>query len=135
MENPTPVKQEPRIEEDHGIKMVTKATAQQANSANQEERRDKPELPFHVDVQTSTRDNVFKPNFVNINRDEEHVDYPRKPAEPVNHPANNDQQSMKIKAVEREQRLRELSLKLKTPEGLLDMEKEPAYLRRNMPLE
>jgi cell division protein FtsZ len=132
--NPAPVKHEPRIEEDHGIKMVTKITAQQASNSSQEERRDKPELPFHVDVQTTTKDNVFRPNFVNMKRDDDQLDYQKKPVEPINPPENRDQFSMKTKALEREQRLRELSLKLKSPEGLLDMEKEPAYLRRNMPL-
>ena len=35
---------------------------------------------------------------------------------------------------ERIQRLRELSMKLSTPEGLSEIEKQPAYIRRNMPL-
>ncbi|TVQ88303.1 MAG: cell division protein FtsZ [Bacteroidetes bacterium] len=41
---------------------------------------------------------------------------------------------LRKKAIEREQRLRELSLKLKTPEGLQDVEKEPAYVRKNVSL-
>lgn len=38
------------------------------------------------------------------------------------------------KISEREQRLRELSIKLKTPEGLQDLEKQPAFVRRNIAL-
>lgn len=36
---------------------------------------------------------------------------------------------------EREQRMREISMKLKTPSGLSDLESEPAYLRRNVRLD
>lgn len=39
------------------------------------------------------------------------------------------------KAQERIQRLKELSMKLKTPQGLNEMEHEPAYKRRNIQLE
>jgi cell division protein FtsZ len=39
------------------------------------------------------------------------------------------------KAQERIQRLKELSMKLKTPQALNEMEKEPAYKRRNIQLE
>lgn len=35
---------------------------------------------------------------------------------------------------ERLARMRELSLKLRTPSGLVDLEKEPAYKRRNLTL-
>lgn len=49
----------------------------------------------------------------------------------VSHVSEADLQK---KIREREQRLRELSMKLKTSEGLQDLEKEPAYVRRNMPL-
>ncbi len=38
------------------------------------------------------------------------------------------------KSKDREQKLRELSLKLKTPEGLLELEKQPAFVRRNVAL-
>ncbi len=41
---------------------------------------------------------------------------------------------LKRKMMEREQRLRELSMKLKTPEGLQDLEKQPAFVRRNVVL-
>lgn len=38
------------------------------------------------------------------------------------------------KLQERKARLRDLSMKIKTPEGLSEIENQPAYLRRNMPL-
>ncbi len=36
------------------------------------------------------------------------------------------------KIMDREQRLRELSVKIKSPEGLIDLEKQPAFVRRNV---
>ena len=36
---------------------------------------------------------------------------------------------------EREQRIREISMKLKTPSGLVDLENEPAFKRRNVRLD
>ena len=47
---------------------------------------------------------------------------------------SNDQ-SMKIEAREREERLREISIKLRTPSGLTKLEDEPAYKRNNINLE
>ena len=47
----------------------------------------------------------------------------------------NDNQSMRIEARERENRLREISLKLRTPSGLSKLENEPAFKRNNIDLE
>ena len=44
-------------------------------------------------------------------------------------------QSMRIEAREREDRLREISIKLRTPSGLTKLEEEPAYKRNNIDLE
>lgn len=44
-------------------------------------------------------------------------------------------EELQKKAQERIQKLKELSLKLKTPQGLNEMEHEPAYKRRNIALE
>lgn len=44
-------------------------------------------------------------------------------------------EELQKKAQERIQRLKELSLKLKTPQGLNEMEHEPAYKRRNIALD
>ncbi len=38
------------------------------------------------------------------------------------------------KLLERQSRLRDLSMKIRTPEGLSEMENQPAYIRRNIPL-
>ncbi len=43
-------------------------------------------------------------------------------------------EAMQKKIREREARLRELSIKLKTPDGLDDLEKQPAFVRRNVVL-
>ena len=44
-------------------------------------------------------------------------------------------QSMRIEAREREERLREISIKLRTPSGLTKLEEEPAYKRNKIDLE
>ena len=46
-----------------------------------------------------------------------------------------DNKSMRIEAREREERLREISIKLRTPSGLTKLEDEPAYKRNNIALE
>jgi cell division protein FtsZ len=124
-----------RKEEEHGMKVISKSTTQQG-SMGQQPGKEKIGKTYHLDVGTSTKEGVFVPNFINENTPNITPEVP--PKEPMSNegPAreNDDFYSMKTKAMEREQRLRELSLKLKTPEGLLDLEKEPAYLRRNMPL-
>jgi cell division protein FtsZ len=51
---------------------------------------------------------------------------------PVPDPVSEEALQQKIR--EREQRLRDLSVKLKTPEGLHDLEKQPAFVRRNVSL-
>ncbi len=135
LENNVPQKEEPRKEADHGITFVTKMTTQQQSSSGQkEERKDKPGNPLQFEIQTTTKDNTFKPNFINQKQDDDIVGSEKSAVETPEPTPSHDAGSMKTKALEREQRLRELSLKLKTPEGLLDMEKEPAYLRRNVPL-
>jgi len=52
--------------------------------------------------------------------------------EPTANPVSEAELQRKMR--EREQRLRELSMKLKTPEGLQDLERQPAFVRRNVVL-
>ena len=42
------------------------------------------------------------------------------------------EEELRKKISDREQRLRELSVKIKSPEGLSDLEKQPAFVRRNV---
>ena len=51
---------------------------------------------------------------------------------PAANPVSEEELQRKIR--DREQRLRELSVKLKTSEGLHDLEKQPAFVRRNVVL-
>ena len=44
-------------------------------------------------------------------------------------------QSMRVEAREREERLREISIKLRTPSGLTKLEEEPAFRRNNVDLD
>lgn len=45
-----------------------------------------------------------------------------------------DDADKKMRIKEREERLKSLSIQMKTPEGLLDLEKQPAFVRRNVRL-
>jgi len=61
-------------------------------------------------------------NFQNVNTSEKELSV-------------SNAQSMRIEAREREERLREISIKLRTPSGLTKLEDEPAYKRNNIDLE
>ncbi len=131
-------KEEVRKEQDMEMKVISRGASGQQEGAASNQRTEKssvPSAPTHVDVETRRDDNAFKPNFVPEKGDDQEP-----PAEIKRHVLHVDEQSssddlgLKAKASEREQRLRELSLKLKTPEGLQDLEKEPAYLRRKVEL-
>ncbi|MEM9022602.1 MAG: cell division protein FtsZ, partial [Bacteroidota bacterium] len=58
---------------------------------------------------------------------------PEAPAEPTQGPIDPEEQQKK--ANDRILRLRDLSIKLRTPSGISDLENEPAYKRRNVHLE
>lgn len=51
------------------------------------------------------------------------------------HEVDTEKSNAEKKSKERIQKLRDLSIKLKTPGGLAELEKEPAYVRRNVSLE
>ncbi|MFW5687727.1 MAG: cell division protein FtsZ [Bacteroidota bacterium] len=131
-------KEQQKEEQKHGFRVISKKSAQAAGDDKVESRTIRHELPTETDVQTTSRETVpFKPNFIeNRDRTEEPPAETAREHAPSEPKENNpvDDLSLRAKALEREQRLRELSLKLKTPEGLQDLEKEPAYLRRNVPL-
>jgi cell division protein FtsZ len=128
-------KEESRKEEETGMKVISRSSTGQQEGAASNQRNEKPSAPTHVEVETRREDQVFRPNFVPEKGNDQNP-----PTEIKRYVLHDDEQSisddlgLKAKAKEREQRLRELSLKLKTPEGLQDLEKEPAYLRRKVEL-
>ncbi|MCD4724806.1 MAG: cell division protein FtsZ [Bacteroidales bacterium] len=71
---------------------------------------------------------------------EELIFFERKPAsgkteDPVPDTISKEEkENLEKKALERVERLRQMSIKLKSPGGLSDLESEPAYLRKNIPL-
>ena len=75
------------------------------------------------------------PNSIEEN-EEDLIDFESQPKHTVSEEvAISNDQSMKIEAREREERLREISIKLRTPSGLTKLEDEPAYKRNNVNLE
>ncbi len=128
-------KEENRNQEEQGMKIISKGSGQQEGSAAHHQRTDKPSAPSQVGVKTHRDDSSFRPNFIEDKGDDQKP--PSEIKRYVLHEDgehNSENMGLKAKAREREQRLRELSLKLKTPEGLQDLEKEPAYLRRKVEL-
>jgi cell division protein FtsZ len=121
--------------QEHGIRMVRRVTSQQSGGSDQQrDNIEKRQIQIPVDFDPSSPETPFVPNFVNKTPEDNPVNVEPKEEELKQKQAGPEKDIMQSKALEREQRLRELSLKLKTPEGLLDLEKEPAYLRRNVPL-
>ncbi len=71
---------------------------------------------------------------------ENQVEEPEKLEVPANKPVNEAQvdvekSNIEKKSKERIKKLRDLSVKLKTPGGLAELENEPAYVRKNVDLE
>ncbi len=85
------------------------------------------------DLNNQSKDKNFKPNFIENKAEQSH----KKKNETEKNKHNEVEASdfdMRRKVLEREHQLRELSMQIRTPEGLSDLEKKPAYLRRNVSL-
>ena len=96
------------------------------NGDNQEEKT--PQLSFDIPITTENKKNLWIKHTVG--------DFPRKP-EPSqsNVRSEEERQMMEKKAEERQKKLRELSLPLNLDNNNLEqVEKVPAYLRRNVQL-
>ena len=109
-----------------GMKLIRKKS-DSAAKASQKQQDDK-NYTFEFEVKTSSttpanpQDNIETENpSETIEKFEEYDDVSR--------------EELDRKSKDREQRLRELSMKLKTPEGLSELEKQPAYVRRNISLD
>lgn len=120
---------------EQGMRIINKSQSQE-NTPGKEHGNEssKPKqtrytLSFDVDEKQDNKE--FNPHFVE-NSSSSEPDQPKN--NNVEMKTTGDEFGMKEKAAEREQRLRELSLKIKTPEGLIDLEKEPAFKRRNVSL-
>jgi len=114
-----------------------------------EEEISKEELPFELSADESSKEIVFEIN-TEVPAKEEIVEpVLKKREEPVADSRNSEEieakkqeeikkveeEDQKRKAYERILRLKELSLKLKTPNGLTELEQEPAFVRRKISLD
>jgi cell division protein FtsZ len=137
LDAPEPKPVQPLVEDDMGIKLVSRQAATAASSSSveqrQPERKTIHELTTQTETQSPINEGLFQPRFVS-NVKQMASEQPEIKSVPVEKTEPEIPNPYKDKMEEREKRLRELSLKIKTPDGLLDMEKEPAYKRRNMPL-
>lgn len=95
-----------------------------------EVQTEQPAITFDFPVaQTENQEPALTLDFENLERNTQQEEMY---GEPMTNPLSEADLQRKIK--EREQRLRELSMKLKTPEGLQDLERQPAFVRRNVTL-
>ncbi len=136
LENTISPKPEVRADDDHGFRLINKPVQQQSSGSSTSETSKPAQIQIPVDfdtppaqTQTPSVPNVFIRKTDTVSQNSE-----IKKPEPKPEYNGGDGDLMRAKSHEREQRLRELSIKIKTPDGLLDVEKEPAYLRRNVTL-
>ena len=93
-------------------------------------RPDKPAVTYEFPVGETSLS--LKTSMPSPRSESQTIPETRTEEEPMTNPISEADLQRKIK--EREQRLRELSMKLKTPEGLQDLERQPAFVRRNVSL-
>lgn len=121
------------------MKLITrKSAAGQSGSSRPENPSDTSSYTFNFDVDTdsekeSRKTGKIKQESPEFSRGKSSTPKPDKGSDDRDD-SHLDNFDLRKKAIEREQRLRDLSIKLKTPEGLQDLEKEPAYVRRNVAL-
>ncbi len=122
------------------MKLITrKSFAGQSGSSRPETPSDASSYTFNFDVDADSEKESQEPRIINKQDSYQFSAAKTKAQKPDTDSGDRDEShldnfDLRKKAVEREQRLRDLSIKLKTPEGLQDLEKEPAYVRRNVPL-
>ncbi len=98
------------------------------------ELKQKPEEPVHRDDSKYAGRSLISAE--HINSFKEKIATGKAPAEketaPDDQHMHEDDKYFRIK--QREERLKSLSIQMKTPEGLADLEKQPAFIRRNVTL-
>ncbi|MFN8153942.1 MAG: cell division protein FtsZ [Bacteroidia bacterium] len=102
------------------------------------------ELEFPGEEETTVQpihsEQTFTPPVAEVKEEQEtirHELYNTAPAQPLNTPAPSltPEEEMYRHSRERIMRLREVSLRYNSPNGMADMEREPAYKRRNIKLD
>ncbi|MEE4177955.1 MAG: cell division protein FtsZ [Bacteroides sp.] len=123
---------EPYQEEAGGMRKYTRQNppAEKTPDNKPEIRADQPAVTFEFPV--SEDNNSFRDSKATPSNQNAPYQETRPEEEPMANPVSEAELQRKIR--DREQRLRELSMKLKTPEGLQDLERQPAFVRRNVNL-
>lgn len=76
---------------------------------------------------------VQEPDILNKKKEKEETSSNEQPyIKPIEPAGNNEQDEMERKAQERIRTLKDLSIKLRSPGGLSELENEPAYVRKNV---
>ncbi|MFO7977908.1 MAG: cell division protein FtsZ [Bacteroidales bacterium] len=131
-------KQETKVQQEvqepaNGMRLVTRTPQPEGSSPEKAPQKSTPQnntIEFEVKSKPATKKPGMPASWNMENAFEgSHQQQEAPPA--VTHLSESDLQQ---KIMEREQRLRELSMKLKTSEGLQDLEKQPAFVRRKVEL-
>jgi cell division protein FtsZ len=131
---------EKKEEDRDEMKLISRKTSsgQSGGSSTKDNNTESSSYSFNFDVDTDSDNDQFKPRFIGPTDEKASAGKTDKGKVTKDDDKKEDDHlndfDLRKKAIEREQRLRDLSLKLKTPEGLQDLEKEPAYVRRNVSL-
>jgi cell division protein FtsZ len=122
----------PHEEEAGGMKKYIRSNpaGDKPAESKPEIRKEQPAVTF--DFPVSEHDSSHSEMATAMQESEPMAPTTRYESEPMANPVSEADLQRKIR--EREQRLRELSMKLKTPEGLQDLERQPAFVRRNVAL-
>ncbi|MFP4287987.1 MAG: cell division protein FtsZ [Bacteroidales bacterium] len=104
------------------------------DDSNNSNRKPNHDYTYTFDLNDDhSKEKTFKPNFIE-NKSENPMKKQQENEEKKQDEVDPSDLDMRRKVLEREHQLRELSMKIRTPEGLSDLEKKPAYLRRNVSL-
>jgi len=149
--NPTRPAIEPKVKdnEPEEIRLISKAKPEEKEPRpviSNKTEEEKPEVirfslndpvPEEADKKISTE---ISHTVDQLEEPEELILFERKPASGKTEEAvpdtisKEEKANLEKKALERVERLRQMSIQLKSPGGLSDLENEPAYLRKNIPL-
>lgn len=124
-------------QDNNGIRLIKKSPASEDTEKKDAEKTIQNPLnvkKWTLDLDTSDTMQSEQVKQQEPAREEEKNNFQRvfKTAATMASPVSEEELQQKIR--DREQRLRELSVKIKSPEGLYDLEKQPAFVRRNVVL-
>jgi cell division protein FtsZ len=141
-----PIKEEPKGDLVNEITLITKIPDQDTPAPEGESDQEREERTFVFDINQVIKENLALETPSDLKTDKE----AEKKAAIISSMASEGQKTyetardilqidtikneLEVKSMERIKKLKDLSIKLKTPAGLAELENEPAYIRRHVKL-